>query len=90
MCAGDDTGSVKYWQANFNHVKVITAHREAVRAAVHHTASTNVPVRINMTPIYYPIRRNLIHLIGHFLFNAEKFIVTQKNIRLRVAFKRRV
>jgi hypothetical protein len=28
-------------------------------------------------------------LIGHFLFKAERFIVTPKNIRLRVVFKLR-
>jgi polyadenylation factor subunit 2 len=32
LVTGDDAGSIKYWQSNLNHVKVLDAHRESVRA----------------------------------------------------------
>jgi polyadenylation factor subunit 2 len=32
LVTGDDAGSIKYWQSNLNHVKVLEAHRESVRA----------------------------------------------------------
>jgi polyadenylation factor subunit 2 len=31
LVTGDHGGAVKYWQPNFNNVKVVQAHREPVR-----------------------------------------------------------